>query len=198
MTTTINASTVSGLVQTADTSGSLALQTANTTALTLDTSQNATFAGTVTATSFSGSGANLTGVGSITSLGTITTTSGTSASSGTLNLTNYKQLLLVFNAVSTNSATATSKLFLASGPLAQITTQLAAATDNFYGSVYIDLSNGVYWANTNPVPTGAAPTGNNSAPYCGISTYTTASTVITIYTNGATFDNGSIIIYGVK
>ena len=47
MTTTINASTVSGLVQTADTSGSLALQTASTTALTLDTSQNATFAGSV-------------------------------------------------------------------------------------------------------------------------------------------------------
>jgi len=47
LTTTINASTVSGLVQTADTSGSLALQTASTTALTLDTSQNATFAGSV-------------------------------------------------------------------------------------------------------------------------------------------------------
>ena len=47
MTTTINASTSAGLVQTADTSGSLALQTASTTALTLDTSQNATFAGSV-------------------------------------------------------------------------------------------------------------------------------------------------------
>ena len=39
MTTTINASTSAGLVQTADTSGSLALQTAGTTAVTIDTSQ---------------------------------------------------------------------------------------------------------------------------------------------------------------
>lgn len=39
MTTTINASTSAGLVQTADTSGSLALQTANTTAVTIDSSQ---------------------------------------------------------------------------------------------------------------------------------------------------------------
>jgi len=192
MAVTINASTSSGLIQTADTSGQLQLQTSGVTALTLDASQNATFAGTVTATG------GFVGTGGMTNLGTITTTSGTSASSGTLSLTSYKQLLLVFNAVSTNSATSTSKLYLASGPLAQITTQLAAASDNFYGSVYIDLSNGVYWANTSPVPTGAAPTGNNSSPYTGISTYTTASTVITVYTNGATFDNGSIIIYGVK
>ena len=40
MTTTINASTSAGLVQTADTSGVLALQTAGTTALTVDTSAN--------------------------------------------------------------------------------------------------------------------------------------------------------------
>jgi hypothetical protein len=39
MTTTINASTSAGLVQTADTSGSLALQTAGTTAVTINTSQ---------------------------------------------------------------------------------------------------------------------------------------------------------------
>jgi hypothetical protein len=40
MTTTINASTSAGLVQTADTSGVLALQTAGTTAVTVDASQN--------------------------------------------------------------------------------------------------------------------------------------------------------------
>jgi len=40
MTTTINASTSAGLVQTADTSGVLALQTAGTTAVTIDASQN--------------------------------------------------------------------------------------------------------------------------------------------------------------
>jgi len=46
MTTTINASTTAGLVQTADTSGILALQTAGTTAISIDASQNVNFAGT--------------------------------------------------------------------------------------------------------------------------------------------------------
>jgi hypothetical protein len=44
MTTTINASTTAGLVQTADTSGVLALQTANTTALTISAAQVVNFA----------------------------------------------------------------------------------------------------------------------------------------------------------
>ena len=48
MTTTINASTSSGLVNTADTSGVLQLQTANTAALTIDASQNTAFAGKIT------------------------------------------------------------------------------------------------------------------------------------------------------
>ena len=50
MTTTINASNAGsgGLLQTADASGILALQTAGTTALTLSATQNATFAGTLT------------------------------------------------------------------------------------------------------------------------------------------------------
>jgi len=47
MASTINASTSAGLVNTADTSGVLQLQTANTAALTIDASQNATFAGSV-------------------------------------------------------------------------------------------------------------------------------------------------------
>ena len=45
MTSTINASTSSGIVQTADTSGVLALQTGGTTAITIDASQNTTSAG---------------------------------------------------------------------------------------------------------------------------------------------------------
>ena len=56
MATTINAdngvsSGSAGLKQTADNSGSLVLQTNGTTALTLDTSQNTTLAGSVTAKS---------------------------------------------------------------------------------------------------------------------------------------------------
>jgi hypothetical protein len=40
MASTINASTTSGIIQTADSSGVLQLQTSNTTAVTVDTSQN--------------------------------------------------------------------------------------------------------------------------------------------------------------
>jgi hypothetical protein len=51
MSTIINATTTNGVVIEPDNSGSLVLQTnSGTTALTIDTSQNATFAGTLTAT----------------------------------------------------------------------------------------------------------------------------------------------------
>ena len=54
MTTTINASTSAGLVQTADTSGVLALQTAGTTAVTVDASQNVGIGVTPSSWSLSG------------------------------------------------------------------------------------------------------------------------------------------------
>lgn len=44
MTATINASTSSGVIVTSDTSGALALQTANTTAMTINSSQVVNFA----------------------------------------------------------------------------------------------------------------------------------------------------------
>jgi len=57
MASTINAQTTpfAAIVQTADGTGNLALQTVNVTAVTIDTSQNATFANVVTATTFVGS-----------------------------------------------------------------------------------------------------------------------------------------------
>jgi len=57
MTTTLNASTAGagGFIATGDNSGSLALQTAGTTAVTIDTSQNVTFAGSITTTNITNS-----------------------------------------------------------------------------------------------------------------------------------------------
>ena len=54
MVATVNASTSSGVIVTSDTSGSLALQTANTTAMTIDTSQNVGIGVTPGSTSASG------------------------------------------------------------------------------------------------------------------------------------------------
>jgi hypothetical protein len=61
MAVTINASTSAGLVQTADTSGVLQLQTnSGTTALTIDTSQNATFTGQATIPTINLTGGQIT------------------------------------------------------------------------------------------------------------------------------------------
>ena len=76
MTTTINASTTSGLVQTADNSGVLALQTANTTAVTVDASQKVGI-GTSSPSSFSKLavlGSDSTGFTGITSINSNTNT----------------------------------------------------------------------------------------------------------------------------
>jgi len=63
LTTTINASTSAGLVQTADTSGVLALQTANTTAVTIDANQRAAFvAGTAALPAITTTGDTNTGI----------------------------------------------------------------------------------------------------------------------------------------
>jgi hypothetical protein len=68
MASTINAdngvsSGSAGLKESADSSGVLALQTNGTTALTIDTSQNATFVGTATATKLIPTGSSVTGNG---------------------------------------------------------------------------------------------------------------------------------------
>ena len=70
MAVTINASTTAGLVQTADTSGVLALQTAGTTAITVDASQNVGI-GTASPTT------KLDNTGSFRSTGATDPTSGT-------------------------------------------------------------------------------------------------------------------------
>ena len=74
MAVTINASTTAGLVNTADTSGILQLQTANTTAVTVDASQNVTVVGSLTAAGLSGPhngtvGATTAAAGNFTTLG---------------------------------------------------------------------------------------------------------------------------------
>jgi hypothetical protein len=63
MVATVNASTSAGVVITPDNSGVLAFQSSSATALTIDASQNATFAGTATATKLIPTGTSVTGNG---------------------------------------------------------------------------------------------------------------------------------------
>jgi hypothetical protein len=89
MTTTINASTSAGLVQTADTSGVLALQTAGTTAVTISSAQVVTLANALpvasggtgtTSTTFVNLASNVTGTLPVANGGTgVTTSTGSGA-----------------------------------------------------------------------------------------------------------------------
>jgi len=91
MTTTINASTSAGLVQTADTSGALALQTAGTTALSISASQVVTLtnalpvaSGGTGVTTSTGTGANVLGTSPTITTPTISSLSSASATALTL------------------------------------------------------------------------------------------------------------------
>ena len=92
MASTINAdngvsSGTSGLKSTADASGVLTLQTNGTTALTLDTSQNATFVGSGTATAFIPTGSSVPANGLYLSAANTIAFSSNTTSRGTVNST---------------------------------------------------------------------------------------------------------------
>jgi hypothetical protein len=201
MAVTINASTSAGLVQTADTSGTLQLQTAGTTALTVDASQNATFAGnittstgTVTAANFSGNGSGLTSVSAsaMTLLGTITPTAVNSISLGSLTLTSYKSLYIVYNNVTAGS----KNVYISSTSVQSGGGLLATSGTATSGTLWLDLGTGAVGGGVsdNTIPAIAA------YAVGGLTNVTTSST--TIYFRCGSTSNftaaGSIVIYGVK
>ena len=124
MAVTINASTTAGLVQTADTSGVLALQTAGTTAVSISASQVVTLANALPVasggsgvTTSTGSGANVLGTSPsisgavLSSMASSVITSGTAvaSTSGTsIDFTSLpswiKRITVMFNAISLSGA----------------------------------------------------------------------------------------------
>ena len=129
---------------------------------------------------------------SIVHLGTITTTSGSSVSLSGLTLTSYKQLQFFINGVSTNAAP-NVPLLLNSYRAAML--NVSGGADVTFGEGNIDLSNGVFGSNY-AVYSGTTFQGTGGGG--GLSGLTTASTSITFTISGATFDAGSILVYGVK
>lgn len=177
MATIINASTSGGLIQTADTSGVLNLQTAGVTAMQIDASQNVTFTNPISASG-------------MTALGTITTTSGNSVSLTGLNLTGYKQIQCQFNNTAQTSSSANSSLQLNANSF--ITGTTSAKT--YYGTLLIDLTTG-YFTFTG----GSSNSAQGGVVTVSASGLTTSSTSITFTLNStATFTGGSILVYGVK
>ena len=167
-------------------------------AITLDGTTGVTaaeFDGTVDASNLTGTlpaidGSALTGIasGGVTLLGTLATTSGTSVTLSSLDLSEYKQLSVVCNAVSGDTA-ATTQVMLNGYAMFRVNT--STTTDVGWGVGTIDLTTGIFGASSNYGTT------VNGAALGGLSTLTTASTSITFTISFGNFDAGSISVYGV-
>lgn len=116
-------------------------------------------------------------------LGTINTTSGSSQSLSSLTLTNYRYLRFDFNGVATSGGGGADRKV---GGISVATASSSAA----YGQVFVSLASGRTWG-------GVAADGVNPLIYIGNTTYSTATTSVTVST-GNTFSAGSVRVYGVK
>ncbi len=118
----------------------------------------------------------------LTLLGTLNTTSGNSATLSSLVLTDYKYLLFDFNGSAASGGGGDRKV----GGVAVS----ATGGSPFYGQVFVSLQTGRTWG-------GVAADGNTSSIYVGNTSYTTATTSVTVSTGG-TFTAGSVRVYGMK
>jgi hypothetical protein len=133
--------------------------------------------------------ANVPAAGGMTLLGTLTTTSGTTQTLSGLTLTSYKILYVFFNAVGQSSGSAATLIM--TGPFNFSPNN----TGNVSGNAVFDLVSGRYIATTVTTTLGATTATSNY----GNPSITTASTSIAFtWSTGATFNAGSILIYGVK
>jgi hypothetical protein len=117
-------------------------------------------------------------------LGTMTTTSGASKSLTGLVLTPFKNLMFVFDAVSSTSAT----FFFVGASSATIST--TAAGNSVDGIFHVNLATGV--------GAGASQSIGISGGAAGNTGYSTATTTVTCAPNAGTFDAGQIKVYGLK
>ena len=154
MTATVNAYTTSGVVVTSDTSGSLALQTGGTTALTIDTSQNVGIGTSSPSTVFHTAGAN----------GSYATTLAESATYAKLRFQNTSVSSLSLFQGLVNSSNATWYLQVANGPG---TGSYDIALNPFGNNVGIGLTNPssiLHISSANPIFK-LTNTSSNDTPY---------------------------------
>ena len=163
-----------------------------------DTLVSGTNIKTINGSSVLGSG-NLA-VGGMTLLGTLTTTSGSTQTLSSLTLTDYKQLQLVFNGVSSSVASGNYRI---TDPDTTVLTlgavSSASQANRISAIVTIDLSTGIlihvgYNATSSSTPN----IGTGQTPVAGKTTFSTSATAVTISLSTGNFDAGSILVYGVK
>jgi hypothetical protein len=137
--------------------------------------------------------------GGMTLLGTITTTSGSTQTLGSLVLTDYKQLKLVFNGVSSSSGSGSYRITDPDSTELSLGSVSSTTSNRICGITTIDLNSGVLvhigW---NATPSSTPNIGSGQTPVAGKTTFSTATTSVTINLSIGNFDAGSILVYGVK
>jgi hypothetical protein len=128
----------------------------------------------------------------MTLLGTLTTTSGSSQSLTGLNLTSYKQLNIVMQNVSSTNTFG----ILIGGQL--VTGNGIASGNSVWGIVTVDLTTAVFTSCYQDSTSDRSAFSSSADNYAGFNSLTTASTSIAISLSTGTFDDGSVLIYGVK
>jgi hypothetical protein len=132
----------------------------------------------------------------MTLLGTISTTSGTNPTLSGLTLTNYTQVMLVWQGVSHDSGTSLTFLVGTSTADDLGVTNNISSTGTMRGVVVIDLAEGTFYSVM--ANAGTLASQNTNLIYGGDMPITTASTTISIALSAAgNFDAGSIRVYGV-
>ena len=130
--------------------------------------------------------------GGMTLLGTLTTTSGSSQSLTGLNLTSYKQLNIVMQNVSSTNTYGIS----IGGQF--VTGNGIGSGNSVWGIVNIDLTTGVFTSCYQDSTSDRSAFSSSADNYAGFNSITTASTSIVVSVSTGTFDDGSILIYGVR
>ena len=142
--------------------------------------------------------------GGVTYLGTMTTTSGTEQEIASLDLTDVNILLFVYNQVShTDGSSQRLTLGIGGNTLYGWGNTISAA-QGLSGMLQIDLRNNIgAWVMSQQSP---ITSGNQwASSYAGHIIYTigtnlraSSSTTVKVGMSGATFDNGSVNVYGLK
>lgn len=127
-------------------------------------------------------------IGGVTHLGTITTTSGASQSLGSLNLTSYKFVKLIFNAVSGTVDNCALLVGQSTSDDVAITASTVDSTESTYGHVEIDLATGIAFAGDF----------NSAGNLLAVTPVVNATTTISVAISAGAFDAGSIRVYGIK
>jgi hypothetical protein len=133
----------------------------------------------------------------MTLLGTLTTTSGGTQTLSGLDLSGYKNVVLFLNNVSHNNATTAQSLRLASIIMVDNT---IGNTGSLWGCMTIDLQTGACGisASTATSATGTAAVGTSRGGGGNVGITTASTSLSFTWSAGASFDAGSINIYGVR